>query len=113
MYVVQYCEILCLILNIIWLTCFWIYSTKENLKLKLINSTINPLVMNYKYKSFILNHLHSKNEILSIDSNKYYNITNSDRDYDTKFNIFIMKNIINLLKISKIRGKREKNSGSM
>jgi len=69
--------------------------------------------MNYKYKSFILNHVHSKKEIFSFDSNQYYNITNSYTSYDTRYNIFIKKDFINLLKISKIRGKREKNSGSI
>ena len=58
MYLVQYFEILCLILNLIWLTCFWIYTTKDIIYPKFIQSSLNPLVSKYKYKSYLLNQIH-------------------------------------------------------
>lgn len=119
MNLVKYFEVLCLILNLIWLTCFWIYTTNDVLYPKFIQSSINPLVSRYKYKSYILNKIQAKMNFTSKQSNEIntlikanYNITKNIYLYDENFYIIINKQYIFILRVSKRKKRFNKHSGS-
>ena len=111
MYLVQYFEILCLILNLIWLTCFWIYTTKDIIYPKFIQSSLNPLVSKYKYKSYLLNQIHSSKTLNSSVSKEdfktvKYNVTKNN--FKNVEDYFLLQNqdYIYILRISKRKKMR-------